>query len=82
MSFHHIHNGDITKIAGWLGNSLAPMDVDYEIAKWPASIATHPDDFLNDYSINHPAWHTGIAIITETEPDEHTIVCEKTGKGI
>jgi hypothetical protein len=50
--------------------------------QWPKKIATHPDDFLNDYSINHPAWHTGISIITETEPDEYTIVCEKTGKGI
>lgn len=50
--------------------------------QWPKQIATHPDNFLNDYSINHAAWHTGIAIITETEPGEHTIVCEKTGKGV
>lgn len=50
--------------------------------RWPKQMATHPDDFPSDYSINHPAWHTGIAIITETEPGEHTIICEKTGKGI
>jgi|688.fasta_scaffold133131_3 hypothetical protein len=50
--------------------------------RWPARIATHPDNFPNDYSIDHPAWHTGIAIITETEPGVDTIVCEKTAKGI
>lgn len=50
--------------------------------KWPTQIATHPDGFLNDYSIDHPAWHTGIAVITETEPGEDTIICEKTAKGI
>jgi len=49
---------------------------------WPAQIATHPDNFLNDYSIDHPAWHTGISIITETEPGADTIICEKTAKGI
>lgn len=82
MSFHHIHNGDITKIAGWLGNSLAPMDVDYEIAKWPASIATHPDDFLNDYTTNHPAWNTAISVVTETESGWMTMITEKTWKAI
>lgn len=50
--------------------------------KWPQEIATHPDNFPSDYSIDHPAWHTGIAIITETEPGEDTIICEKTAKGI
>jgi hypothetical protein len=49
---------------------------------WPPYIATHPDGFPNDYSISHPAWHTGIVIITETEPGDQTIVCEKTAKGI
>lgn len=57
----------------WLGQKL--LD-------WPAHIATHPDGFPNDYSIAHPAWHTGIVIITETEPGDQTIVCEKTAKGI
>lgn len=48
---------------------------------WPQEIATHPDNFPSDYSIDHPAWHTGIAIITETEPGTDTIICEKTAKG-
>lgn len=50
--------------------------------QWPRAMATHPDNFPSDYSIRHPAWHTGIAIITETEPGLHTIICEKTAKGI
>lgn len=50
--------------------------------RWPAQLSTHPDGFPNDYSIDHPAWHTGIAVITETEPGADTIICEKTGKGI
>ncbi len=48
---------------------------------WPAKIATHDDGGINDYSINHPAWHTGIVIITETEPGVDTIISEKTAKG-
>lgn len=48
---------------------------------WPARIATHDDGTINDYSIDHPAWHTGIVIITETEPGVDTIISEKTGKG-
>lgn len=50
--------------------------------QWPTQISTHPDDFPCDYSIDHPAWHTGISIITETEPGVDTIICEKTAKGI
>lgn len=50
--------------------------------RWPKEIATHHDNFINDYSIDHPAWHTGIVIITETEPGKNAIICEKTAKGI
>lgn len=53
-----------------------------ELQQWPSEIATHPDGFPCDYSINHPAWHTGIVIINETEVGDHTIICEKTAKGI
>lgn len=58
------------------------QEIGQDIKSWPKSIATHDDGFINDYSINHPAWHTGISIITETEPGVDTIVCEKTAKGI
>ena len=50
--------------------------------QWPTKIQTHPDNFPNDYSIDHPAWHTGIVIITETEPLPCVIISEKTAKGI
>lgn len=50
--------------------------------KWPVQIQTHPDNFPNDYGISHPAWHTGIVLITETEVDQNTLLCEKTAKGI
>jgi hypothetical protein len=50
--------------------------------QWPPQIQTHPDQFPNDYGISHPAWHTGIVIITETEAGQNTLICEKTAKGI
>lgn len=68
------------------------MDVDNRVGgitwfneaqrRWPTLIQTHPDDFPNDYGTSHPAWHTGIVIITETEVDQKTLICEKTAKGI
>lgn len=50
--------------------------------QWPTQIQTHPDNFPNDYGTVHPAWHTGVVIITETEVDHRTLICEKTAKGI
>jgi hypothetical protein len=82
MSFEHIHNKNYTQVAGWLGHSIAPMDIDYEIAKWPASIATHPDDFPNDFTTDHPAWNTAISVVTETESGWMTMITEKTWKAI
>lgn len=58
------------------------IDLDEEIKKYPPQIATHPDNFPNDYTINHPAWHTAIAIVTETRPGETTLLSEKTAKAI
>jgi len=72
-------------------NSGAYQDVDYLLnitgfnqlqQQWPTQIQTHPDGFPNDYSIDHPAWHTGIVIITETEPTPCVMMTEKTAKGI
>lgn len=53
-----------------------------EIRKYPPQVATHPDNFPNDYTIEHPAWHTAIAVVTETRPDEKTLISEKTAKAI
>jgi hypothetical protein len=57
-------------------------DLDEAIQKYPPQIATHPDNFPNDYTINHPAWHTGIAVVTETHPGDKTLITEKTAKAI
>lgn len=78
VSFTCLHTGAYFDVDGHM-NTIGINQAQHQ---WPNQIATHPDNFFNDYSTNHPAWHTGIAIITETEPAEFTIVCEKTGKGI
>jgi hypothetical protein len=57
----------------WIENTLQ---------SWPDRIATHPDGFPSDYTIMHPAWHTGIAIVTETEPGNLCLVTEKTAKAL
>ena len=46
------------------------------------SVATHPDDYPNDYTVDHPAWHTAISIVTETESGWMTMITEKTWKAI
>lgn len=77
VSFASIHHGNLYN---FYGSGYEWME--REIEKLPRQIATHPDGFPCDYSICHPAWHTGITVITETEPGDRTIICEKTGKGI
>lgn len=62
------------------GSKYAYME--QKLRTWPGQIATHPDNFINDYSISHPAWHTGIAIVTESYVDDLTLICEKTAKAI
>jgi hypothetical protein len=78
VSFTCLHTGTYFDV----DDHMNTVGINRAQQRWPKQIATHPDDFPSDYSINHPAWHTGISIITETEPGEHTIICEKTGKGI
>jgi kynurenine formamidase len=78
VSFTCLHTGTYIDV----DNHMQTNGINQAQQQWPRQIATHPDNFPNDYSIDHPAWHTGITIITETEPGEHTIICEKTGKGI
>lgn len=67
------------KVSGLVSNS---DEIDKAIKQYPPQIATHPDNFPNDYTINHPAWHTGIAVVTETHPGENTLISEKTAKAI
>jgi len=58
---------------GWLESKLE---------SWPKAIETHPDNFANDLLVEHPAWHTGIAIVTETDPGNLCLITEKTAKAI
>ena len=57
-------------------------DLNAKIKKYPPQVATHPDNFPNDYTIEHPAWHTAITVVTETHPSEKTLISEKTAKAI
>ena len=69
------------KIDGFVGYEKR-LNLDEEIQKYPPQIATHPDNFPNDYTTNHLAWHTGICVVTETHPGDSTIISEKTAKAI
>jgi hypothetical protein len=82
VSFINIYGGQRPDISSWLGTVNTPYDLEYDLSRWPDSIATHPDGFPNDYSTDHPAWNTGIAIITETEAGFKTMLTEKTWKAI
>lgn len=68
-------------VASFLG--LPPDNPITEIIhSYPPYVATNYDEFINDYTTNHPAWHTGITIITETECGDWTMMTEKTCKAI
>ena len=82
MSFANISSNARYDIRSWLGNSLSPLDINYELNQWPDSVATHPDGYPNDYTVDHPAWHTAISIVTETECGWTTMITEKTWKAI
>jgi hypothetical protein len=68
------------RIDAWLG--LGDTNYGKLIAQYPDSIATMPDNFPNDHGILHPAWHTAITIVTETECNELGIITEKTAKAM
>lgn len=82
MAFANVYDQDRmdNKIDGWLGRG----NTDYNtlIAQYPNSIATVPDNFPNDHGTRHPAWHTAITIVTETECDDLGIITEKTAKAL
>jgi hypothetical protein len=76
----HYDQVSASNVAAWLNQPPWFNDLIYH--HQPADVATHPDDFANDYTTNHPAWSTAIAIITETEPGPWTMITEKTLKAI
>lgn len=78
INFTSLSTNSYWDLTDWINNGQA---INEEIRAWHPQIATHPDNFPNDYSVNHLAWRTGISIITETEPGDLTLISEKTGKG-
>ena len=80
MAFANVHDHHRLddRIDQWLG--LGNTNYTQLIAQYPNSIATMPDNFPNDHGILHPAWHTAITIVTETECDELGMITEKTAK--
>lgn len=82
MAFANVydHHRQDNKIDEWL--DLGKTNYNKLLAQHPNSIATIPDDFPNDHGILHPAWHTAITIVTETECDELGMITEKTAKAL
>jgi hypothetical protein len=82
MAFANVHDHHRLddRIDQWLG--LGNTNHNQLIAQYPNSIATIPDDFPNDHGILHPAWHTAITIVSETECDELGMITEKTAKAM
>jgi hypothetical protein len=67
-------------VDAWLNQEIKINSV---IRSYSPRIATHDDNFPNDVTtVNHPAWHTAITIVTETEPGPSTLITEKTLKAI
>jgi hypothetical protein len=62
---------------------LCPKHDVYSI-RWPdksrSDFATHPDDWPNDHTINHPAWATHSTLVIETCQQPWGIITEKTRK--
>lgn len=82
MAFANVydHHRLDDRVDEWLG--LGNTNLNKLIAQYPDSIATVPDNFPNDHGTLHPAWHTAITIVTETECDELGIITEKTAKAL
>jgi len=70
-----------TDVDSWLLQQ--PQQVNHLLRQYPPQIATNPDGFPNDVNtVDHPAWHTAIAIVTETDPGDRTMLSEKTIKAM
>lgn len=80
ISFTSVYDDvSYSDVASWLGK---PPEFNNILRQWPSKMATHSDNFYNDWTTHHPAWHTAISVITETDPGTHTLITEKTIKGI
>jgi len=81
---HFLDPNYYADVDGWL--KRPNHNYNQIIKQYPYAIATVPDNFSNntaiDMTINHPAWHTAITIITETECIEPSMISEKIVKAI
>ena len=69
-----------TDVDGWLQHT---HQVNHLLRQYPPQIATNPDGFPTDVNtVDHPAWHTAVTVVTETEPGDRTMISEKTSKAI
>jgi len=73
-------NTSYADIDSWLQQST---QVNHLLRQYPSQLSTHPDGFPNDVNtVDHPAWSTAIAVVTETEPGDCAMISEKTLKAI
>lgn len=81
VAFVDIYNqnnrGDIDN---WLGTGNSNYNMLLE--QYPDFISTVHDNFPNDMTTRHPAWHTAITVVTETECGELGMITEKTAKAL
>lgn len=81
VSFTNVYNKMRANMSDW----KPPIPIEeqrYINTFYPDTIATLPDDFPNDHSVQHPAWNTAVAIVTETEVGDRAFPSEKTVKAL
>jgi hypothetical protein len=79
VSFANVYDNKVCDLSIW-SPDLAQHN--QAVAQYPSTMATMPDDFPNDHSIDHPAWATALTIVTETEVGDLALITEKTVKAI
>jgi hypothetical protein len=79
VAFRNIYDGQICDLSIWNPELAQHNRI---IAQYPDRIATFDDGFVNDHTIDHPAWRTAISIVTETEVGALSFITEKTVKAI
>lgn len=79
ISFANIYDGRRGRMNDWI--AISQEDA-LAIKLYPDSIATVPDNFINDHTTAHPAWNTAVTVVSETEVGNLSLITEKTAKAI
>lgn len=79
VSFINIYDNKRTDLSCWYDIDQATRD---QIDQYPDTIATVPDNFINDHGTAHPAWSTALTIVSETEVNYMALITEKTAKAL